>query len=70
MSVSVAEELAAYAVERARREARPVSDVVNESLELLRRSEADQCAAAAYAADASEALEWAELAVDALDDKA
>ncbi len=70
MSVSVAEDLAAYAIERASREDRPVSDVVNESLDLLRRGEADQRAAAAYLADADEALEWAELAVEALDEKA
>jgi hypothetical protein len=66
MSVSIAEDLAAYAVERAEREGRPISDVVGESLRLLRKAEADAVAAAAYAADADEAIEWAETAVDLL----
>jgi hypothetical protein len=69
LSVSIAEELAAYAVERAGRERRPVSDVVNESLELLRRAEADALAEHAYAADAGEAAEWAERAVELLGER-
>jgi hypothetical protein len=60
LSVSIAEDLAAYAADRAEREARSVSDVVDEGIALLRRGELDARAAEAYAEDADEALEWAE----------
>jgi len=62
LSVSIAEDLADYAAERAARDASSVSEVVNEGLAALRARERNAAAAAAYVQDAGEAHEWSEAA--------
>lgn len=62
LSVSIAEDLAEYAAERAARDASSVSEVVNEGLNVLRTRERNAVAAGAYAQTAGEARDWDEAA--------
>lgn len=62
LSVSIAEDLAEYAADRAVRESRSVSEVVNAGLAALRAHERNRLAADAYARDAGQSGAWDEAA--------
>ncbi|MGH2783280.1 MAG: hypothetical protein ACRDLA_18090 [Thermoleophilaceae bacterium] len=61
--MSIAEDLAQYAADRATRESSSVSEVVNEGLRALRARERNRIAAMAYARDNGEATAWSESAL-------
>jgi hypothetical protein len=62
LSVSIAEDLADYAAERAARDASSVSEVISHGLSNLRMRERTRVAAEAYVREADDSREWAEAA--------
>lgn len=62
LSVSIAEDLADYAAERAARDSSSVSEVIGQGLNNLRMRERSRAAAEAYVRDADNSREWAEAA--------
>jgi hypothetical protein len=62
LSVSIAEDLADYAAERAARDASSVSEVIGQGLITLRTRERRRLAAEAYVRDTDDSRVWAEAA--------